>query len=56
VGKRYCPLQVTVNEINMTGTRIDPDTGKGKTVTSTILTRSSNTNFCLEPYVMLPLP
>ncbi len=49
VGKRHCPLQVRVTEINMTGTTIDPNTGKENTTTSTILTRSSNTDFCVEP-------
>ncbi|KAK3900292.1 hypothetical protein C8A05DRAFT_36076 [Staphylotrichum tortipilum] len=50
VGERYCPLQVPVTQINMTGIRVDPRTGEEHTISSVILTRSSNTPFCLEPY------
>jgi len=54
VGKRFCPLQVPVTQITLTGTGVDSITGKEKTVSSVVQTRSSNTLFCLEPYALLP--
>lgn len=56
VGERFCPLQVPVTQITMTGTRIDPTTGKEKTTSSVVQTRSSNSLFCLEPYALSSSP